>query len=62
MDTVSHATNDDGVKFMDTCDAAHVAPKTFAKILANRIPSVFRGEDDVEEDTHVGVAHMGPAF
>ena len=62
MDTVSHATNDDGVKFMDTCDAAHVAPKTFAEILANRISSVFRGEDHVEEDTHVGVAHTGPAF
>ena len=62
MDMVSHAANDDGVKLIGACDAAHIAPKTFAEILANRIPSVFRGEDDVEEDTHVGVAHMGAAF
>ena len=62
MDMVSHATNDDGVKLMGTCNAAHVAPKTIAESFANRISSVFRGEDDVEEDTHVGVAHMGPAL
>src|SRR5437879_11627771 len=31
MDMVSHATNDDGVKFMGTRNAAHVAPKRLRK-------------------------------
>src|SRR5207302_6804862 len=31
MDMVSHATNDDGVKLMGTCNAAHVAPRRSRK-------------------------------
>ena len=40
--------------------AALLMPR--AEILVNRISSVVRGEDDVEEDTHVSVAHTGTAF
>src|SRR5437868_3678911 len=54
MDMVSHATNDDGVKFMGTRDAAHVAPKTIAEILANRILRSF-AEKTTWRKTHMWV-------
>ena len=62
MGVVSHSADDDRVKFVCSRDASHVAPETLAEALPYCVSPVFRGEDDVNEDTYMCVAHTGGAF